>query len=457
MLDWNTIISFKRFGQKHTGQDARSDFRRDYDKIIFLSGFRRLQNKTQVFPLPGNVFVHNRLTHSLEVSSVGRSIGHIVGEKIAKKYKDSLTATSRKFYKYDLEDVVASACLAHDLGNPAFGHSGEKAISNYFKTHADATIDESTLQSYFSENEWHDVTAFEGNANALRLLTHQFNGRVIGGHRLMFLTLASIIKYPCHSGQVQKEFLSRKKYGYFQSEKEIFHEIMEEFSLNQVEIGQRHPFVYLVEAADDICYRIIDMEDAHRIGIISLEEISRLFLQLIAEIVNSVNFDAIQNRFHQISDSNEAIAYLRAKCILHLVEKVALIFMDHDSDILSGNFNASLLDVCEAEIKSLKEINSISIRKIYNHRSVIEIELAGYTVMSELLHHFVSAALCQRRTDVQDKILQLVPQQFQTFDQSSSYVRVMSILDFVSGMTDGYATELYRKIKGIEIPSHKGF
>ncbi|MEZ4910030.1 MAG: dNTP triphosphohydrolase [Saprospiraceae bacterium] len=456
MFDWNSCISFRRFGPKHSMSDARSDFRRDYDKIIFLSAFRRLQNKTQVFPLPGNVFVHNRLTHSLEVSCVGRSIGHIVGSQIAKKYKETLPSTVRKFYRYDLEDVIASACLAHDVGNPAFGHSGEKAISNYFITHEDIKIGEKTLRSYFSQEEWTDVTHFEGNANALRMLTHHYPGRVDGGQRLMYLTLVSIIKYPCGSIETNKTNLANKKYGYFQSDVANFRNISDEFGI-PFSKNIRHPFVYIVEAADDICYRIIDMEDAHRIGIIEQSTISKLFLTLILELKGNNEFNQISQRYYAIGDANEAISFLRAKCILYLVEKVAELFVANEREILEGTLNASLLDLAALEVPVLEEINAISISKIYNHKSVIEIEMAGYTVMSELLSQFIVAALRDNRTSLQTKLLQLVPSQFQTFSDPSSYTRVMSILDFVSGMTDGYATELYRKIKGIDIPSHTGY
>lgn len=456
MFDWNSCVSFKRFGPKHSMSDARSDFRRDYDKIIFLSAFRRLQNKTQVFPLPGNVFVHNRLTHSLEVSCVGRSIGQIVGDRIAKKNKDVLPSILRKFYKYDLEDVIASACLAHDLGNPAFGHSGEKAISNYFVTHKNTIIGDKTLHDYFTKEQWADLTNFEGNANALRMLTHHYPGRVDGGHRLMYLTLISIVKYPGASTEINKSKLANKKYGYFQSELAEFHNISQEFGIapnTQV----RHPFVYIVEAADDICYRIIDMEDAHRIGIIDQTTISGLFLQLIRELKGNEEYQQVSNRYIAIGDANEAISFLRAKCILYLVEKVADLFLENEIDILEGKINDSLLDLASKDVPVLHDINTISIAKIYNHKSVIEIEMAGYTVMSELLAQFVEAALRDQRTSLQSKILQLVPSQFQTFSDPSPYTRAMSILDFVSGMTDGYATELYRKIKGIDIPSHTGY
>jgi dGTPase len=433
----------------------RSEFTRDYDRIIFLSAFRRLQNKTQVFPLPGNVFVHNRLTHSLEVASVGRSLGSLVGQAILEQHQETFTQDQKAFYTYELSGVVASACLAHDLGNPAFGHSGEKAISHYFETNAEKIINQKSLKSHFTEAEWSDLTNFEGNANALRLLTRQFKGKLEGGQRLMFVTLASILKYPCASSEIDKKHIHQKKYGYFLSDKVAFDHVIQEFGLTDAEgHSYRHPFVYLVEAADDICYRIIDMEDAHRIGILSREATEHYFISLLADLNDNVV--RTKEILEKISDNNEAISFLRAKCINGLVMSAATVFSTFSGDILDGKFNSTLLDEVEKSCPYLKKINEISIQKIYNHPSVIEVELAGYNVMSEILSVFVDAVLNTKRTPLQKKCLHLIPEQYNyANDDVSAYEKTMSVLDFVSGMTDGYATELYRKMKGIDIPSHK--
>jgi dGTPase len=458
MHTWSSCISYRRFGyEEESSQNVRSEFIRDYDRLIFSSAFRRLQNKTQVFPLPGNVFVHNRLTHSLEVSSVGRSLGSIVGMALSKEESLSGNEEIIRFYKYDLSGVIASACLAHDLGNPAFGHSGEKAISNYFIHNSALNIQGIPLSGYFSEAEWADLTNFEGNANALRLLTQQFRGKLSGGQRLTYLTLATVIKYPCDSLSIDKSQVIYKKYGYFQSERKIFAEIAANFNLNRYAQYFRHPFVFLMEAADDICYRIIDMEDAHRIGILSTKEITDAFMPLILSLETKTSeLDRMHATIQSIGDNNERVAYLRAKCINILVRKAAEVFLDNNQSILNGSFNNTLVDILTSDCHALNEIEDISIHKIYNHPSVIEVEIAGYNVMSDILDLFVQAVLTSNPTALQKKCLFLVPEQYAFYkDTDSPYLKVMGILDFVSGMTDGYATELYRKMKGIEIPGHK--
>src|SRR6218665_3493683 len=283
-MKWDSIVSTARTGIARTEKEVRTEYQRDFDRLIFSSGFRRLQNKTQVFPLPGSAYVHNRLTHSLEVASVGRSIGTIVGRMIAKELEGEI----RDFYNYELSAVIASACLAHDIGNPAFGHSGEKAISNYFVENAEELIEGKKLQDHFSEREWKDLTNFEGNANALRILTATFKGKSSGGLRLTYTTLAALLKYPCESNASEKKSKHRSKYGFFQAEKETVIEICEELHMIRESIDpviyKRHPFVYLTEAADDICYRIIDYEDAQRLGILSSAEVETDFIALIASI-----------------------------------------------------------------------------------------------------------------------------------------------------------------------------
>jgi dGTPase len=456
MKNWSDCISYRRFGyESSSASGMRSEFTRDYDRIIFLSAFRRLQNKTQVFPLPGNVFLHNRLTHSLEVASVGRSLGTLVGHALAGHPEFELREREQNFYRYELSGVVASACLAHDVGNPAFGHSGEKAIANYFVKNAGKALNTSILRDHFSETEWSDLTNFEGNANAFRLLTRQFQGKLQGGQRLTFLTIASILKYPCASHEMDIHRQHLKKYGYFQSDKEAFYEVIKEFDLKIPDGGtKRHPFVYLVEAADDICYRVIDMEDAHRIGILSREFVEDAFLSLLGQL--DANLTRTKEILASIGDQNEAISYLRAKCINSLVQASSDIFLANQEDILSGNFNSTLMHEVELSCDYLHKMNEISVQRIYNHLSVIEVELAGYHVMEELLSVFVEATLTAHRSSLQKKCLLLVPAQYNmAFEDTTPYEKVMGVLDFVSGMTDGYATELYRKMKGIDIAVHK--
>ncbi len=444
----NHLYTNQRTGNHGVTQASRTDFQRDFDRIIFSAPFRRLQNKTQVFPLPGSVFVHNRLTHSLEVSSVGRSLGSTIGEYIFENFKNDLTEDSKNFYLYNLQNVIAAACLCHDVGNPAFGHSGEDAIASYFEKN------EKDLKQKFSEKEWSDLVNFEGNANAIRVLTHQQNGKDEGGIQLTNTTLASIAKYPCESVAKKKGMIHRKKFGFFQNEKDIFLNIANSVNLIQENqepiIFKRHPFVWLVEAADDICYNIIDMEDAHRLGIVSTADCENLFFELIKS--ENSNTKRVEEKLAIITNSNERISYLRAKVINALINKSIEIYKTNFNQILDGNLDKALLDIYKTENKYLQEIESFSIEKIYGHKAVIEIENAGYNVMYELLNHFIPPIL-KEKSEIKsyDKMaLKLLPKQFQ-YEGGSDYQKVLGVIDFVSGMTDNYATDLYRKIKGIDI------
>lgn len=447
-MDLNSIYTSQRTGNNPNTKVSRTDFQRDFDRIIFSSAFRRLQNKTQVFPLPGSVFVHNRLTHSLEVSSVGRSLGSVIGEFIYGQFKNDLNEESKNFYLHNLSNVIAAGCLCHDIGNPAFGHSGEDAIASYFDRN------ETALKSKFNEKEWADLVNFEGNANAIRVLAQQQQGKDAGGVQLTFATLASIAKYPCEAIAKKKGVVHRKKFGFFQNEKDIFLEIAKRTSMLQENeepyIFKRHPFVWLVEAADDICYNIIDMEDAHRLGIVSTADCKNLFFELVKSETDDIK--RVEQKLDSISNENEQISYLRAKVINALINKSIELYKNNFNTILEGNLDKGLLDIYKSENKTLQDIESFSIEKIYNHKAVVEIENAGYNVMYELLDHFIPSILksTDERKSYDKKALKLLPKQF-FYEDGTDYQKVLGVIDFVSGMTDNFATDLYRKIKGIDI------
>lgn len=445
-MNWKQLLSAKRWGYEASYVedqiDARSEFQRDYDRIIFSSSFRRLQNKTQVFPLPGSIFVHNRLTHSLEVASVGRSMGRIFYNKM--KSQDADVDTNLPMLG-EVGNIVAAACLAHDLGNPAFGHSGESAISAYFTDGEGAKYHE-----LVSKEQWNDLTNFEGNANALRILTHPYAGKGYGSYALTYSTIAAIAKYPCESsaGGIKGE-LHRKKYGFFQSEKSDFKKIASELGMVHVLetplIYKRHPLVYLVEAADDICYNIIDLEDAHRLKILSYQEVEELLLPL-------ANDEKMTRRLAEIEDHDAKVAFLRAKAINTLIWQCSAVFYREQEAILAGSFNHSLVDqIDEPFLGIMKNIESLSIKRIYNYNSVVQIEVAGYKVMAGLLEEFVPAYL-NNNSKYYKKLVELIPKQFLT-KETDAYSKIQTVLDFVSGMTDLYAVELFRKIKGISFPS----
>lgn len=445
-MNWKDLLSAKRWGSEHkeikSTEDARSEFQRDYDRLIFSSPFRRLQNKTQVFPLPGSIFVHNRLTHSLEVASVGRSLGRIFYNRMK---QDDPHIDSHYPFLSETGNIVAAACLAHDLGNPAFGHSGEAAVSYYF-----SDGEGKKFKDMVSEEQWSDLTHFEGNANALRVLTHPFHGKGYGGFALTYSTLASIVKYPCSSkAGHKKEEIHRKKYGFFHEEEPAFRKIADELKLDQVGetplIYKRHPLVYLVEAADDICYNIVDLEDAHRLKILSYSEVEALLMPLCRD-------EQLPGRLNEIGDCDAKISLLRAKAISTLIGLCSDVFYAERDEFLDGKFNSSLMQAVEEPYRSiLGKIEQISVKRIYNYPSVAQIEVAGYRVMGGLLEEFIPALL-KNDNHYHRKLTELIPPQF-IGEAADTHSKIRMVLDFISGMTDLYAVELYRKIKGISFPS----
>ncbi|MET0298244.1 MAG: deoxyguanosinetriphosphate triphosphohydrolase [Flavitalea sp.] len=456
-MEWHKLYSAKRSGSENKGnspETMRNSFLRDYDRIIFSSAFRRLQNKTQVFPLPGPVFVHNRLTHSLEVASVGRSIGKAVGDALAERYS-TMDDEFKEFYKYELPSVIAAGCLAHDIGNPPFGHSGEDAIRVFFRElEGDA---KKRFTETLSENQQRDLLYFEGNANAFRTLTHHFNENAPGGFRLTYATLASIIKYPSDSlNGFNKSQLVTKKSGFFDPEIATYKNIASTLGIPQPDPSKnvfcRHPFVFLVEAADDICYRIIDFEDAHRLNILSKETIKDLFLSFFDNEQGYDSRERVEATFNSINDDNQKIQFLRAKLINFLIFRLKDVFMDKEDELLSGTLSKSLIDYLpEREKAFMKIIDDFSVEHIYNYRSVVEIEIAGYNVIGGLLKEFMHAVMNQRSSK-SEKLLQLISKQFVISGKPDMlYYDILAVVDYLAGMTDLFAVDIYRKITGITI------
>lgn len=441
-MNWQRLLSAKRFGMEKyhdEKQHNRTDFQRDYDRLIFSSPFRRLQNKTQVFPLPGSVFVHNRLTHSIEVSSVGRSLGDIVGRELKIKHP-----TSKADFE-DISSIVAAGCLAHDLGNPPFGHSGETAITSYFTEGKGKHLKE---QVESEGGRWEDFINFEGNANSIRLLMHQFKGRRRGGFAMTYSMLASIVKYPYSAIKAD----GKGKFGFFQAEEEDYKTIAKSLGItcrneNPLEFI-RYPLVYLVEAADDICYKIMDIEDAHKLGILSKEKTVELFMNFFSEERQT----RMRDTMTRVSDTNEQIAYLRSSVIGLLVNECSKAFLDNEKTILKGEFESTLIkEISDLPKQAYKEATKISIEKIYKSKDVVDIELAGHRIIGFLLDTFISAIL-KPDANYSKLILSRVPEQYET-DSELLYTRILAILDFVSGMTDIYALDLYRKITGMSLPT----
>jgi len=443
-MEWKQLISNKRLGQEHRHterHDDRTEFKRDYDRLIFSAPFRRLQNKTQVFPLPGSVFVHNRLTHSLEVASVGMSLGNDVAQRVIERRPEL-----RNTLFEQIGQIVSTACLAHDLGNPPFGHSGEKAIQTFFTEGAGNRLREEVSPAF-----WDDITHFEGNANAFRLLTHQFKGRRPGGFVMTYSTIASIVKYPHASSAAGK----KGKFGFFQSEQETYQRLAAEMGIRRLSVeGEplryaRHPLVYLVEAADDICYEIMDLEDAHKLKIVSFDEASRLMLGFFEDEVQQRILQRIKDE--QLTDPNEQIVYMRSCVIGKLENECVKAFIDHEDEILAGTFEKGLIDhISPLQREAYKACAKLSVARIYKSRPVLDVELSGYKIMATLMDQMVEAVMHPDRYYSQ-QLIGRVSSQYD-IDAKDLETRLMAVIDYISGMTDVYALDVYQKINGISLP-----
>jgi len=442
-MNWAQLLSDKRFGMEEYHDERRherTDFQRDYDRLIFSSPFRRLQNKTQVFPLPGSIFVHNRLTHSLEVSCVGRSLGNNVGSALRKKYPGSPANFE------EIGAIVSAACLAHDMGNPPFGHSGERAISAYFKEGKGMAYEEKVRKE---GGRWEDFVCFEGNANAVRLLTHQFIGRRKGGFALTYSTLASIVKYPYPSSERPND---KSKFGFFQTEEDSFKKIAEELGLTRHTGKENHyaryPLVYLVEAADDICYQIMDFEDAHKLHILTSEETIKLMLGFFEK----EKLEHITRIMCMVDDTNEQIAYLRSSIIGLLVEECSRVFIENEDAFLAGTFDGPLIKKIGGQAhNAYQACSAVAYEKIYKAKEVLDIELAGYHIFSHLINSLTNAVMNQEHA-YSKLLLQRIPEQYDT-KAKTTYGKIQCVLDYISGMTDVYALDLYRKITGMGLPA----
>ena len=449
-MDWIRALSSDRPGKKYNRGAAyppvRTAFEQDFDRIIFSSPFRMLQDKTQVFPLPKHDFVHTRLTHSLEVSSVGRSLGKKTGEVIIERNTE---ISKQNITAHDISAIIASACLTHDLGNPPFGHSGEKAISEFFLYNENGTF----FKDEVKDKEWKDLVNFEGNAQGFRLL----NKEKYQGLRLTYATLAAFSKYPRESliSSQDSTRRSQKKYGFYQSEKEIFREIANETGLTSLSeddyVWTRHPLAFLVEAADDICYHIIDLEDGCNAGLVSFDETK--------DLMGAILGDQFQpQKLSNYTSIREKVGLLRALAIGVLIEQATAVFLDHEKEIIEGKFDKAITELLPSS-EILKQIIQLSVNRIYQSEEVLDIEVAGFEVINGLLETFTSAAYhLNTKTSVtsRDKAIgRILPEEIQTGvveKQFNTYDLLRNILDHISGMTDSHAINLYRKINGIAMP-----
>lgn len=444
-MHWEQLLSLKRQGDRNKRlrkeqDETRLVFEVDYDRIIFSAAFRSLQDKTQVIPLSKTDFVHTRLTHSLEVSVVGRSIGRLVGKKILDKYPH--LQEMHGFQANDFGAIVAAACLAHDIGNPPFGHSGEKAIGEYFKIGKGKEY-----QSQLSPKEWQDLIDFEGNANGFSVLSTSREG-IEGGLRLVYATLGAYMKYPKESlPKKPTKQISDKKYGFFQQDKLFFQEVATDLGLLQKSSNgdvhfHRHPLAFLVEAADDICYTIIDFEDGINLGLVSEDYALEYLINLVKDRIDTPKFNQLQSK-------EDRISYLRAVAIGSLIEDVVRIFIENEPAIMKGEFHHALTDKSKYQAQ-MKDIIDLSIKNIYQSREVIEKEIVGYEILQTLLDKFITAVNHKYEgtmSNYDQLILQMLPEKFR-HEKETLYERLLHVCHYVSLLTDGNALELFEMING---------
>lgn len=445
MMDWVSLLSLQRQGDtkprlRIEQKDTRLGFEVDYDRIIFSSAFRSLQDKTQVIPLSSTSFVHTRLTHSLEVSVVGRSLGRLVGKAVIEKRPELY-----KKYGYEFNDfgaIVAAAALAHDIGNPPFGHGGEKAIGLYFSHGAGKRF-----KDRLSPAEYQDLIDFEGNAQGFKMLNETRDG-IVGGLRLSYATLGAFIKYPKESlPKKPSAQVSDKKFNVFQSDKEFFHDLARNLELiPKAQIGDspryhRHPLAFLVEAADDICYTIIDFEDGINLGWISEEFALEYLMNLVRDTI-------ITEKYNQLEQTADRLAYLRSLAINTLVNEAAEIFIANEEAILRGEFHDALLDKSKYKAQ-ISDIIKLSVERIYQHPEVTSKEIAGNKMLETLLHAYTSALenYYSGQATAYDKLLL---RDFVSLDEeSNTYDYLMKACDFIAKLSDGKVVRLFRKLEGI--------
>jgi len=443
-MNWEQLLSLKRFGDtqqrlRSSQDETRLGFDVDFDRIIFSSAFRSLQDKTQVIPLSETDFVHTRLTHSLEVSVVGRTLGRRVGKILLERYPN----LKKKGYTFnDFGAIVAAASVTHDIGNPPFGHSGEKAIGEYFKTGKGLQY-----KSNLTEKEYQDLIDFEGNANGFKILTESREG-ILGGLRLSYATLGAFMKYPKESlPKKPTNHIVDKKYGFFQSEKESFLDVATELGLTQKSISEdlsfyRHPLAYLVEAADDICYTIIDFEDGINLGLIEEEFALEYMIKLVKNTIDI-------KKYHSLQHKTDRVSYLRALAIGVLINEAVTIFLENEEAILQGTFEKSLLDKCTYEAQ-INDILKISVAKIYKSAEVVEKEIAGYRIIADLLDVFVTALNHKfdgNQSNFDKLVLNLLPNEYQV-ESANLYDRILQICSYVSRMSDSSAIRMHKKLTG---------
>ena len=439
-MNWEQLLSLQRYGDKtkrlrKEQDETRLGFEVDYDRIVFSAAFRSLQDKTQVIPFSKTDFVHTRLTHSLEVSVVARSIGRLAGKAILEKHPH--LSEIHAYQSNDFGAIVAAAALAHDIGNPPFGHSGEKAIGHFFSDGAGAHY-----KAELNALEYEDLCKFEGNANGFKIVSQSMEGAP-GGLRLSAATLGAYMKYPKASlPHKPTQHVADKKFGFYQAQATDFNILAQDLGLtSKAGAYHRHPLAYLVEAADDICYTIIDFEDGINLGWISESYALEYLINLVKDSIDKKTYASLKH-------TPQRMSYLRALAINSLIKDAVVIFLKNEEAILSGSFPHALLDKSKYAAQ-IDDIISLSVEKVYHSPEVLQKEIVGYKVITTLLEAFTKTAVHEFKgqADAYDQlILRLVPNGT-PFMSNTLYETLLNATCYVASLSDGKAMELSKKMK----------
>ena len=451
---WSHLLNSQRLGASKkfdANTSTRSQFHKDYDRLVFSHSFRQLNQKTQVHPLSNQLGIHTRLTHSLEVSSIGRSLGMMAAEKLHDKLSSGLpTGLS----PHDVGVIVQAACLAHDIGNPPFGHAGEYAIRDWFRQSNPQAI----LQK-LNPNERLDLLAYEGNAQGFRLLVRNEHHPDKGGMRLTCATLGAFMKYPwlaTHSNDANNKGDNIQKFGCFYSEASQLEELAACLHLPRSEQHDgfaRHPLAYLLEAADDICYALIDLEDGINLNMLTYSEVATIFYELIGERPDSVSLPAHMS-------VRQSLASLRSRAMMRLVNTVTDAFVANSDALLAGTLQGSLFAHCDTTVQTgILQAKQLAREKIFNHPSKVRMELMANQCLHRLMDAFVPLAWTSDQADTtslsmsfeQQRLLRLLQPHLDEHRRVLSndiYDNVLNVLDFITGMNDHEAYRLAQELQG---------
>ncbi len=470
LMNWKELLCDERIrtgkSKNSTSSDLRTEFEKDYHRIIGSASFRRLQDKTQVFPLDKSDFIRTRLTHSLEVSSFAKSLGQNVGQKIIDLGIDPEFGIKEK---EDICTILQCAGLIHDIGNPPFGHFGESAIQDWCRDNLDKIYYKSEkITNILNEQQLNDFYNFEGNTQALRVVSKLHFLVDEYGMNLTKALLGTIIKYPVSSLETDKKSgdIRTKKMGYFYADKDTFEDIINSLGTN----GRRHPLTFLLEAADDIAYKTADIEDGLKKGCYT-------YATLLSELKNDSEYDIADSAYHKLIDSLEyrydkairlgyeqpdvyAVQNWAVSVQGHSIYSVSDNFIAHYDEIMSGNYKTDLFNGTDID-GLLDKLGEIAFKYAFTSRPIYKLEIAADTIFNFLLDRFMNSVIYYdtdtKLSTVGNKVVSLISEDYKRIykiysvdksEQEKLYLRLMLVTDYICGMTDSFAKNLYQELTG---------